>query len=293
MSVVQHTKPKNFSLKGFILVTRFWNLLIIAFAQFFTAIFLLNRTTSIIEALVDTRLILLVISSALIAAAGYIINDYYDVKIDLINKPNRVVVGRILKRRVAMVAHTILNFTGIAIGFLLSWQIGVINFVTAVVLWLYSNQLKRIALVGNITVSVLTALSIYVINVLYEQNDVIVILYALFAFTFTLVREIIKDMEDVKGDTTFDCKTLPVVYGIRNTKIFLYIISSLFVVILIAISYLFISTSMVYLSLGLIIPLGILFYLLYKADTTRQFNILSNYCKIVMLVGILSMAINI
>jgi len=293
MAVLQHTKPKNFSLRGFILVTRFWNLLIIGFAQYLTAIYLINPTDSILKTLSNPRLGLLVISSLLIAAAGYIINDYYDVKIDLINKPNRVIVGRILKRRVAMVAHTILNFTGIAIGFLLSWQIGVINFVTAVVLWLYSNQLKRIALLGNITVSLLTALSIYVINVLYQSDNVLVILYALFAFMFTLVREIIKDMEDVKGDTTFGCKTLPVVYGLRNTKILVYVISLLCVGLLITISYFFISLEMTLLSVGLFVPLLILFFLLYKADTTKQFNIISNYCKVVMLLGILSMAINV
>jgi len=293
MAVLQHTKPKNFSLRGFILVTRFWNLLIIGFAQYLTAIYLINPTDSILKTLSNPRLGLLVLSSLLIAAAGYIINDYYDVKIDLINKPNRVIVGRILKRRVAMVAHTILNFTGIAIGFLLSWQIGVINFVTAVVLWLYSNQLKRIALLGNITVSLLTALSIYVINVLYQSDNVLVILYALFAFMFTLVREIIKDMEDVKGDTTFGCKTLPVVYGLRNTKILVYVISLLCVGLLITISYFFISLEMTLLSVGLFVPLLILFFLLYKADTTKQFNIISNYCKVVMLLGILSMAINV
>jgi len=291
MAYSQNTKPANFSLKGFILVTRFWNLLIIVLAQYFTAIFLVQTHQSLLQTLSDKRLFLMVFSSVIIAAAGYIINDYYDVKIDLINKPHRVVVGRILKRRVAMVAHTILNFTGIAIGFLLSWQIGVINFMTAIILWLYSNQFKRIALVGNITVALLTALSIYVINVLYHQNNYLVIAYALFAFTFTLIREIIKDMEDVKGDQTFGCKTFPVVYGLRKTKIFLYVLSVVFLVGLAMLTYSFIGIYMAYFSLLLSIPLGILVYYLYSADTTRHFNVLSNYCKIVMMLGILSMAI--
>lgn len=291
MAYSQNTKPANFSLKGFILVTRFWNLLIIVLAQYFTAIFLVQTHQSVLQTLSDKRLFLMVFSSVIIAAAGYIINDYYDVKIDLINKPHRVVVGRILKRRVAMVAHTILNLTGIAIGFLLSWQIGVINFVTAIILWLYSNQFKRIALLGNITVALLTALSIYVINVLYHQNNYLVIAYALFAFTFTLIREIIKDMEDVKGDQTFGCKTFPVVYGLRKTKIFLYVLSVVFLAGLAMLTYSFIGIYMAYFSLLLSIPLGILVYYLYSADTTRHFNILSNYCKIVMMLGILSMAI--
>ncbi|MTI21995.1 prenyltransferase [Fulvivirga sp. RKSG066] len=291
MADSKNIKPTNFSLKGFILVTRFWNLLIIVFAQFFTAIYLSRSSGSIVETLTDIRLLLLALSSVLIAAAGYIINDYYDVKIDLINKPHRVVVGRILKRRVAMVAHTILNFMGISIGFLLSWQIGIINFLSALILWLYSNQLKRIALVGNVTVAVLTGLSIYIINVLYQELNYLVIAYALFAFTFTLIREIIKDMEDVKGDLTFGCRTFPVVYGLRNTKVLLYIIEISFVIGLAALAYAFLGFKMMTFSLLLIIPLGFLTYKLYKADTTRHFNLLSNYCKVVMLIGILSMVI--
>jgi len=284
-------KPANFSLKGFILVTRFWNLLIIVFAQYFTAVFLAKQGEPILQTLTDVRLMLLALSSVFIAAAGYIINDYYDVKIDLINKPNRVVVGKILKRRVAMVAHTVLNFLGIAIGFLLSWQIGVINFFTAVILWFYSNQLKRIALVGNVTVAFLTALSIFVINVLYEQNNYLVIAYALFAFTFTMIREVIKDMEDVKGDLTFGCRTFPVVYGLRKTKVLLYTTSIVFLIGLTTLAYLFIGLQMASFSLLLLIPLGLLSYKLYFADTTKHFNTLSNYCKVIMLLGILSMAI--
>ncbi|MEP2771715.1 MAG: geranylgeranylglycerol-phosphate geranylgeranyltransferase [Fulvivirga sp.] len=291
MATSKNIKPANFSLKGFILVTRFWNLLIIAFAQYFTAIFLFQNTQPIYQTFTDVRLFVLSLSSVLIAAAGYIINDYYDVKIDLINKPHRVVVGKILKRRVAMVAHTILNFTGIALGFLLSIEIGIINFLTALILWLYSNQLKRIALVGNITVAMLTALSIYVINVLYEEINYLVIAYALFAFAFTLIREVIKDMEDVKGDLTFGCRTFPVVYGLRKTKYLLYVVAVAFLIGLTALAYLFIGTEMAAFCLLLVIPLSILAYHLHKADTTRQFNLLSNYCKIIMLLGILSMVV--
>ena len=278
-------------MKGFIQVTRFWNLLIIVLAQYFAAIFLIHPHANFKDTLADPRLMLLSFSTALIAAAGYIINDYYDVKIDLINKPHRVVVGRILKRRVAMVAHTMLNFLGIGIGFLLSLAVGALNFLAALLLWLYSNQLKRIALIGNITVALLTALSIFVLNVLYQENNYLVIAYALFAFTFTLIREVIKDMEDVKGDVTFGCRTLPVVYGMRKTKSFLYVLSLLFIVVLAGLAYIFIGIEMTLFSLLLVIPLGILIYLLHKADTIRHFNVLSNYCKIVMLLGILSMAV--
>ena len=292
MASPSNTKPPhNFSLSGFIQVTRFWNLLIIVLAQYFTAAFLVNEGRELLYYLKDVRLFLLCLSSVLIAAAGYIINDYYDVKIDLINKPERVVVGRILKRRVAMVAHTVLNFLGIALGFLLSWKIGVINFGCALLLWLYSNQLKRMPLVGNLAVASLTGIAIYVVDLLYNSGNLMIIAYALFAFLFTLIREIIKDMEDLRGDATFGCRTLPVVYGIRKTKNIIYFLSIIFLAGLCFLAYIFVGTGMTLFCLGLVVPLGILAYTLASADTVKDFNYLSNYCKVVMLLGILSMII--
>lgn len=291
MASSQNLRPHTFSLSGFIKVTRFWNLIIIVLAQYFTAVFLINEGKDLIAYLQDIRLFLLSLSSVLIAAAGYIINDYYDIKIDLINKPKRVVVGRILKRRVAMVAHTVLSLTGVGLGLVLSWKIGVINFFCALLLWLYSNQLKRMPFVGNFAVALLTGLSIYIIDILYQSGNLMVIAYALFAFSFTLIREIIKDMEDLKGDATFGCRTLPVVYGLRKTKKIIYALSVAFLAGLCLLAYIFVGKAVALFCLGLVFPMGLLAYMLSKADTVKDFNYLSNYCKVVMLLGILSMII--
>lgn len=285
--VASPSKPSNFSLSGFIQITRLWNLLIIVFAQYFTAAFLLDQVNIVF----NQQLLLLSFSTVLIAAAGYIINDYYDVKIDLINKPKRVVVGRVLKRRVAMIAHTILNITGIGLGFVLSYQLALLNLISAVLLWAYSNQLKRMVLVGNLVVSLLTGLSIYVVAFHFDPQNTMIIAYSLFAFFFTLIREIIKDMEDLKGDENFGCRTLPIVYGIRKSKNVIYSLSIIFLIGLSIIFNQMIGFHMFLLSLTLIIPLAFLFYKLAIADTTVQFNFLSNYCKFVMLIGILSMAL--
>lgn len=280
-----HSKPANFSISGFIQLTRFWNLLIIAIAQYFTAFFLLSNSTLVFS----LNMALLSFSTVIIAAAGYIINDYYDVKIDLINKPHRVVVGRILKRRVAMIAHTILNFVGIGIGFYLSWKVGVLNFICAFVLWLYSNQLKRIAFLGNLSVALLTGLSILIIGLVFEPDNILIKVYSLFAFVFSLIREIIKDIEDLKGDSTFGCKTLPVVYGVRKTKSLIYILSYLFLISLCTLAYVVVGLQMTYLCIALVLPIGYLTFKLYKADKISEYNFLSNYCKFVMLFGICTM----
>ena len=107
---------EGFSFKGFLKLIRVGNLAIVGLTQYMAAIFLGNRIVSWIETAQDPKLAILIISTLCIAAAGYIINDYYDIKIDYINKPNRVLVGRVLKRRVAMVSHIALNVIGIGLG---------------------------------------------------------------------------------------------------------------------------------------------------------------------------------
>jgi len=283
------SSAKNFSLSGFIKLTRFGNLLIIALAQYFTVLFLVTDLSHWKNYILSVDLLLLSLSSILIAAAGYIINDYYDVKIDYINKPERIVVGKVIKRRVVMVAHTMLNFTGIGLGFLVSPFIAVINFACALLLWLYSNQLKRLPLIGNIAVALLTGLSIYIIEIFYHTGNEFILIYALFASGFTLIREIIKDLEDMKGDATFGCRTLPVVVGIRKSKNIVALISIVFVAGISFLIYEHTGQQHIWLIIGNIIAVAALLLLLYQADTVKQFHQLSTLTKILMLIGILSM----
>src|SRR5688572_11014695 len=132
---------------SFLRLTRIWNLVILALAQYFTAIMLIDRAN-----VFDVRFFLLVTSTGFIAAAGYIINDYYDIKIDLINKPERVVIGKGITRRYAILYHTLLSLAGIVLGGFLSWKIAAVNLASAAVLWWYSNSLKRQPFIGNLVV---------------------------------------------------------------------------------------------------------------------------------------------
>ena len=266
-------------------LTRFWNLIIIGLAQYFTAVFLISS-----DKILDIRLLLLATSTVLIAAAGYAINDYYDVKIDLINKPERVVIGKQITRRYALLFHTLLSVTGVAIGLMLDWRIGVVNFLCAFLLWLYSNALKRRPFIGNFTVALLTGLSIFIINLLYPPVGVFTVIYALFAFFITLVREIIKDLEDLKGDDTFGCRTLPIVWGMRKTKSFIYFLVAIFSLTVIVLHVWVAPLPILFFGFFLFLPLVAAVGWLVRADTKRDFYQLSQFCKIIMLAGILSMA---
>lgn len=267
-------------------LTRFWNLAIIALAQYFTAYFLFNQRQAVFT---DIWLFLLSGSTILIAAAGYIINDYYDIKIDLINKPDRVVIGKTITRRYAILFHTVISFLGVAAGLLINWKVGALNFVCAFLLWLYSNNLKRLPLIGNVVVAFLTGLSIFMLVFLYNQYLPFVVVYSLFAFFMTLIREVVKDMEDMKGDTTFGCKTLPIVWGIRKTKSFVYVIVVIFSILVLWLDYRELKISWIYFIPLLFLPMSVLVFRLIKADTKKEFYQLSQLCKIIMLLGIISM----
>ncbi|HZB13805.1 MAG TPA: geranylgeranylglycerol-phosphate geranylgeranyltransferase [Chryseolinea sp.] len=266
-------------------LTRFGNLLIIALSQYFTAGFLIGMHT-----LNDIHLFLLSLSTVLIAAGGYIINDYYDVKIDYINKPHRVVIGKSITRRYAILFHIALSAAGILVGFYLSWKIAAVNVFSVFLLWLYSNILKRLPFIGNFTVAFLTGLAILIVDLFYGTDNSLVVIYALFAFFMTLVREVIKDMEDLKGDNSFGCKTLPIVWGIRKTKILIYIILIVFACMVIVVNQFYSALPFKYHLIFLFVPLFWLFIRLIPADMKKDFTRLSIYCKVIMMLGILSMA---
>lgn len=281
------TQTKIF-FKSILKLTRFWNLLIIGLAQYFTAFYLLNLKENIFF---DLRFFFLTTSTILVAAAGYIINDYYDVKIDFINKPERVVIGKSITRRFAILFHVVLSCMGIFIGLILSFKIAAINVLSVFLLWLYSNNLKRLPFIGNLTVAFLTGLSIYIVNVFFATGNPLVIIYASFSFFMTLVREIIKDMEDLKGDNTFGCRTLPIIWGVRKTKLLIYTILSLFSITVLLLNQFYAGLPIYYFLVFLFVPLTWLLIRLIRADTIKDYAWLSNFCKIIMLLGILSMAL--
>ncbi|MGF7215291.1 4-hydroxybenzoate polyprenyltransferase [Spirosoma lacussanchae] len=274
---------------GFLRLIRVQNLLIVVLTQFLARIALVGPREQWLQILVDPTIWLLSFSTVCIAAAGYIINDYFDIKIDLVNKPDRVVIGRYLKRRVALVAHQSLNVIGCLIGLYLSRWVFVVDVVSVSLLWFYSANLKRQPVTGNIVISLLTALSLIVLAVYYRQNADMLLIYALFSFGISLVREIIKDMQDIRGDARFGCRTLPIVWGLRRTKYLLYVLIASFITTLFLIADSLNNWRLEVIFLILLVPLTWLTYRLVYADKRSDFGYLSTLCKLIMLMGVLSM----
>ncbi len=255
--------------------------------------------------------VLLVIATVLITAGGYVINDYFDIKTDLINK-GKVIVGTKIPRRKAMMWHNIFNIAGVAIGFFISWKagyiwLGALFFIVSGLLYFYSASYKRQFLIGNIIVAILTALVpllvvFYEWPALYRYYSVNAIMlpdfnfivfwvggFALFAFMTTLTREIIKDIEDFEGDVAYGRNTVPVVIGVLSAKVVSVCLVILTIVLLYLTWYFFINDiiTLIYLSVAIVIPLLTVIYKVVMSRNRKQLHSASGIMKIVMLTGIL------
>jgi 4-hydroxybenzoate polyprenyltransferase len=303
-------------LQAFFKLVRWPNLLFIALTQilfrFFILRFAFNNTLSGNESIrLSTPLFyLLVFASVCIAAAGYIINDYFDVNIDLVNKPSRLIVDRYIKRRWAIVLHIIFSFTGFLISCYIGYRLGniyipAVNLLVIIGLWLYSTTFKKKLLIGNVLISLFTAWVILILTVsefrfgitshdVYWQRLLkLSFIYAGFAFIISLVREVIKDMEDMRGDVKYGCTTMPIVWGLQVSKVFAAVWIVVITACIAAMQFYVLQLgwwfSAVYSLLTIIIPLLWVLRKLYVAHSQQDFHNLSTAVKLIMLTGILSM----
>jgi len=258
------------------------------------------------------RFIFLVLASVFIAAAGYIINDYFDINIDEVNKPDKMVVDKVIHRRWAIAWHFILSFTGLvftalALPVLEKWYLVLANIACVALLWFYSTNFKKSLLIGNIVISLLTAWTILVIffskvspgNAFELGNHVqpkffrLAFLYAGFAFICSLIREAIKDIEDIKGDERYGSRSMPIVWGINASKVYIAVWMIVLIVILVTLQIYILQfrwwALVAYGVLAIIVPLVLIFRKLFKASTPADYHNLSSLIKLVMLAGILSM----
>jgi 4-hydroxybenzoate polyprenyltransferase len=309
-------------IRAFFQLIRWPNLVFIAITQLLFHFFVVvpsaqGEVYSFPLRLTTPLLYLLCFSSILIAAAGYIINDYFDINIDEINKPDKMVLGKKFGRRWGVLLHSSISLLGLAIGIWVSyklnnWAIAIGHFTCIVLLWVYSTSLKRQLLVGNIVISMLTAWVLLVLlvaelpgwwsgHLVSEQEKATVarlsrigVLYAAFAFILNLVREVVKDLEDMHGDRKEGCKTMPIMWGVNATKVFV----GVWLVVLIAallISQIYVILfgwwlSATYILLTVVLPLISLMFQLQKAAHTTQYGAISKKIKWIMLAGICSMA---
>jgi 4-hydroxybenzoate polyprenyltransferase len=306
-------------IKGFFQLIRYPNLVFIALTQslFYYRIivpsFLNNNHSG--QLLQETDFFLLLFSSLLIAAAGYIINDYFDIDIDNVNKPERLIVGKLIKRRWAMLLHLVLSLAGLFLTAIVAMHLNnllllALNFLSVLMLLLYSSTFKKRLLIGNFIISVLTA---WVVGVLFiaeirlddaaymQMNQAalgslykLTLVYAGFAFIVSLIREVVKDMEDMEGDRRFGCKTMPITWGIPSTKVFVAVWIFVLLGLFAAIAFYAILNAWSWyfyaLSFSMIFQFYFILKKLYHGQIPADFAKISNELKLIMLLGILSMS---
>lgn len=300
----------------FLHLVRYKNLLIIILTQYLMRWSIIKPILEINEfelQFSELNFFFLVMATVFITAAGYVINDYFDTKTDLVNRPDTVIIGRTLNRRWAILLHVILNTIGIGLGVYISFYIGIpalsIVFILITgILWFYSTTYKRQFLIGNIIVAFLTALVplmvvLFEIPLLNKEYGLLmkemqlnfmhiifwVSAFAMFAFLLSMIREIIKDIEDFEGDSAYGRKTMPIVLGVLNSKIIVitFILTTLFSLLYLNLRFLNDVITLIYFIVVLIIPLLFLVYNIFVAENKKEYQRASNLSKLIMLAGIL------
>ena len=244
---------------------------------------------------------------------GYIINDYFDMDIDNVNKPDKLVIGKWINRRWAMLFHMLLSFFGLFLTALVAMHINnllllAFNFLSVVLLLFYSTTFKKKLLIGNVIISLLTAWVVGVLfvaelniaDVIYMRQHQVVLeklykytaVYAGFAFMVSLVREVIKDLEDIIGDRRYGCTTMPIVWGINPSKIYAGIWIVVLMGLLLSIFFYSVLNEWFWLkSLLSILLFNFLVVILTnvkKAASSKDYTSISKQIKLLMLIGILS-----
>jgi len=253
---------------------------------------------------------LLVFASVLIAAAGYIINDYFDENIDQVNKSSKVIIGKFIKRRSAILLHAVFSFVGLLLSIYVGYRLGNVfipffNLFAIILLLVYSSTFKKKILIGNIIISLLTAWTILVLtlaeyrfrispqDIVWQRLLKMSFIYAGFAFIISLIREVVKDMEDIEGDVRYGCKTMPIVWGLPVSKVFtavwIVVLAGMLAAIQIYVIQLGWWFSALYSFVLIVIPLVWSLKKLYVANTPGDFHQLSSMIKLIMLAGIVSM----
>lgn len=271
---------------GFLYASRIPNLLIIGLTQFIAAYALLNHP---IEELFTRNFLLFILSTGMIGAAGYIINDYFDQKVDMINRPATVIVGTNFRRRFALFSHVVLTITGIFIGFIVDPFVGAIHIFSAGALWTYSSVLKRWILLDTLTIAFLTSLTLLLLIVYWREYNLVLLAYAMFGCVITFIRESLKDIISAKGESHFGMQSVPIVWGIRGAKVVIYLAglagAGLVAFYLISIQ----NWNVRYFFFIILVLIIWITYKLAIADRTKDFEAIKKYIDVIILAGLVSM----
>jgi 4-hydroxybenzoate polyprenyltransferase len=281
-------KQKYFFFKLFSLfsIVRGYNILIIIIAQYLTSIYILAPQLSIKEIFFDFNLFMIVLASATAIASGYIINNFYDSEKDLINRPNKSILDRLVGRRTKLNFYFILNFLSLVSALFVSYKAALFFFLFIFGIWFYSHKLKKYPFIGNLVAATLAVIPLFAVFIYYKNFDLVIFVHATFLFIIISMRELVKDLENLKGDLLQNYRTIPVIYGSLVSKKILTFLSILALLPTYLLIVKFDIGAMDYFFLGSIIALLIFVILLWKSNKKLHYLILHNILKFIVVIGV-------
>lgn len=270
-------------------VVRGYNILVLIAAQYLASIYIFSPQKSIRHVIFDLHLCFVIIASICIVAGGYIINNFYDNKADKINRPYKAGLDSYISQYTKLILYFSLNFIGVLFASLVSWKAALFFSVYIFGIWFYSHKLKKYPLTGLISATVLTILPFFVVFVYYKNFSKIIFVHAIFLFLVIMVRELIKDLENMKGAVASNYKTFPVAYGERNTKFFsVFLLILTLVPVVFLFNYPAISYMRYYFYIALI-SLILVAVVLMKSTHKKHYTILHTGLKLLLLLGVFSL----
>ncbi|MEO2059022.1 MAG: geranylgeranylglycerol-phosphate geranylgeranyltransferase [Mesonia sp.] len=270
-------------------VVRGYNILILFIAQYLASIYILAPEKPLREVLFDVNLFVLVIACTFAIASGYLINNFYDAEKDLINRPHKTLLDNYISQKTKLAIYFILNFLSVILASYVSFKAVIFFSLFIFFLWLYSHKLKKYPFIGTLVASILAITPFFAVFVYYHNFDMVIFVHATFLFLIISIRELTKDLENLKGDLTQDYRTIPVVYGVKFSKI---IISSLVALTLVPTLILIFKKFEIgymhyYFLLSFILMIIFLFFL-WKSSSKLQYTLLHNLLKLIIVIGVFS-----
>lgn len=272
-------------------VVRGYNILIIVIAQYLASIYILAHNKPLKQVVLDVNLFMLVLASAATIAAGYIINNFYDSEKDLINRPFKSRLDRLVSQNTKLSFYFVLNFLAVVMASYVSFKAVIFFSVYIFGIWFYSHKLKKLPFIGNLVSAILTITPFFAIFMYYKNFETVIFVHAIFLFLILSMRELTKDLENIKGDLAQGYKTIPISYGENASKIMLTVLSFLTLIPTYLLLYRF-QIGYMYLYFYLSIILLLVFLLiLWKSKTKTHYLILHNILKFMIVAGVFSIVL--
>ena len=269
-------------------VVRGYNILVLIVAQYLTSAFILAPDLPLRQIFFDDNLLFLILSSATVIASGYIINNFYDSEKDLINRPKKTMLDRFVSQRTKLSVYFLLNLLAIFFASYVSFRAVVFFSIYIFAIWLYSHRLKRILFLGNLVASILTITPFFVVFVYYKNFETVIFIHATFLYLMIVMRELVKDLENMQGDLLQNYQTIPIVYGERLSKFFLSILSILAIIPILLLVTRFDTGYMDYYFYVSLVLLIFFLLFLYFSKAKWQYLLLHNILKLIIVVGVFS-----